>query len=238
MQSTTLFICPKSGDHYNLGASQIANHVPEAINRHTLRRINAQHVSVAKLEAAMNDVIAEYARFELPRFWGDGKTAIADGTHIELRENNLLGSRHIRYGGYGGIAYHHISDRYIALFCNFIACGVWEVVYILDGLLKNRSEIQPDTLHADTQGQSEAVFGIAHLLGIKLMPRVRTWNDVIFYRPDKHTVYQHVGPLFSETVDWKLIETHWQDMMQVVLSIQAGQVFPISFELETSVHAP
>lgn len=235
-EATRQYLFAVFGYGCNLGASQTANHVPEAINRHTLRRINAQHVSVAKLEAAMNDVIAEYARFELPRFWGDGKTAIADGTHIELRENNLLGSRHIRYGGYGGIAYHHISDRYIALFCNFIACGVWEAVYILDGLLKNRSEIQPDTLHADTQGQSEAVFGIAHLLGIKLMPRMRTWNDVIFYRPDKHTVYQHVGPLFSETVDWKLIETHWQDMMQVVLSIQAGQVLPSMLLRKLGVH--
>ena len=35
---------------------------------------------------------------------------------MELRENNLLGERHIRYGSFGGIAYHHISATYIALF--------------------------------------------------------------------------------------------------------------------------
>jgi Tn3 transposase DDE domain len=34
-------------------------------------------------------------------------------------------------------------------------------------------KIQPDTLHADTQGQSEPVFGLCRLLGIKLMPRMR-----------------------------------------------------------------
>jgi TnpA family transposase len=49
--------------------------------------------------------------------------AIADGTHVKLHENNLIGSRHIRYGGYGGIAYHHIADTYIALFTSFISCG-------------------------------------------------------------------------------------------------------------------
>jgi TnpA family transposase len=32
--------------------------------------------------------------------------------------------------------------------------------------------------------------------------------------------------LFSKEIDWRLIETHWQDMMQVVLSIQAGLVLP------------
>ncbi len=86
---------------------------------------------------------------------------------------DLLAEYHIRYGGYGGIGYYHVSDTYIALFSHFILCGVWEAVYILDGLLKNDSAIQPDTVHADTQGQSAPVFALAYLLGITLMPRIR-----------------------------------------------------------------
>jgi TnpA family transposase len=208
----------------NLGASQTARHAPENVNRQTLQRINAQHIDADRLEAAVADIVNEYIRFELPRFWGAANVAIADGTQIELRENNLLGERHIRYGGYGGIAYHHISATYIALFSKFIACGVWEAVYILDALLEDRSDLQPDTVHADTQGQSEPVFGLAHLLGIKLFPRMRNWNDVTFYRPEKETVYRHIDGLFAKSIDWSLIETHWQDMMQVVLSIQAGKM--------------
>jgi TnpA family transposase len=210
----------------NLGPTQTARHAPDIATSQTLRRINAQHINAGKLEAAMADLIGEYSRFSLPRHWGKGQAAIADGTHVPLRENNLLGSRHIRYGGYGGIAYHHIADSYIALFTTFIACGVWEAVHILDGLLKNRSQIQPDTLHADTHGQSETVFGLSRLLGITLMPRMRTWSDVIFYRPTKQTKYAHIDKLFTDTIDWDLIATHWQDMMQVVLSIQAGRVLP------------
>ena len=143
-----------------------------------------------------------------------------------MRENNLIGAQHIRYGGYGGIAYHHIADSYIALFTSFIPCGVWEAIHILDGLMKNRSAIQPDTLHADTQGQSEPVFGLCRLLGITLMPRMRNWGDAIFYRPDKSVRYQHIDALFTKEIDWRLITTHWPDMMQVVLSIQAGLVLP------------
>lgn len=210
----------------NLGASQTARHAPENIHRQTLRRINFQHINASKLEAALNDVIGEYARFELPSFWGKSNVAIADGTQMELRKNNLLGEQHIRYGGYGGIAYHHISGEYIALFSHFIACGVWEAVYILDALLLNKSVYQPDILHADTHGQSEPVFALAYLLGIKLFPRMRTWNDVAFYRPSSDVKYEHLDSLFTKTVDWNLIETHWQDMMQVVLSIQAGTVLP------------
>ena len=210
----------------NLGPNQTARHAPEIATPQALRRINAQHINADKLEAAMVDVIDQYARFPLPRHWGSGRAAIADGTHVKLRENNLIGSRHIRYGGYGGIAYHHIADSYIALFTSFISCGVWEAVHILDGLLKNRSAVQPDTLHADTQGQSEPVFGLCRLLGIKLMPRMRGLSDVVFYRPAKSTRYQHIDVLFGGEIDWDLIATHARDMIQVVLSIQAGRVMP------------
>jgi len=52
----------------------------------------------------------------------------------------------------GGIAYHYISDTYVALFSRFIPCGVWEAVHLIEGLLENKSDIQPSTIHADTQG--------------------------------------------------------------------------------------
>ena len=210
----------------NLGPGQTARHAPDVDSAQSLRRINAQHINADKLEAAMVDVIDQYVRFALPRHWGSGRAAVADGTHVKLRENNLLGSQHIRYGAYGGIAYHHIADNYIALFTSFIPCGVWEAVHILDGLLKNQSEIQPDTLHADTQGQSEPVFGLCRLLGIKLMPRMRGLSDVTFYRPAKSIRYEHIDALFTGDIDWDLIATHARDMIQVVLSIQAGWVMP------------
>ncbi len=112
------------------------------------------------------------------------------------------------------------------MFTSFISCGVWEAVHILDALMKNCSTIQPDTLHADTQGQSEPVFGLCRLLGIKLMPRMRGLSDAVFYRPNKSIRYQHIDALFGDEIDWDLIATHARDIIQVVLSIQAGRVMP------------
>nr|WP_158506203.1 Tn3 family transposase [Synechocystis sp. PCC 7509] len=82
-------------------------------------------------------------------------------------------------------------------FTHFITCGVWEAVYIFwMGLLKNTSDIQPDILHADTQGQSAPVFALSYLLGIKLMPRIRNWQDLtFFFRPTKEAVYKYTYPL-------------------------------------------
>src|SRR3546814_4340935 len=104
---------------------------------------------------------------------------------------NLLSEYHIRYGGYGGIGYYHVSDKYIALFSHFIPCGVHEAVYILDGLLANRSDIQPDTVHGDTHAQSFPVFGLAHLLCINLMPRIRNIQDLVFSRPEPGRTYDY-----------------------------------------------
>jgi TnpA family transposase len=66
-------------------------------------------------------------------------------------------------------------------------------------------DVQPDTLHADTQGQSEPVFGLCRLLGIKLMPRMRGLSDAIFYRPAKTIRYEHIDALFGGEIDWDLI---------------------------------
>lgn len=207
----------------NLGPTQTARSM-KGLDRRQVSLVNQRHSTDGTLEEATVQVINAYNKFALPKLWGTGKRASADGTKWDLYEQNLLSEYHVRYGGYGGIGYYHVSDTYIALFSHFIPCGVWEAVYILDGLLQNRSDIQPDTIHGDTQAQSAPVFALAYLLGIKLMPRIRNWKDLKFYRPSKSAKYQHIDALFSDTIDWELIETHYLDMLRIAVSIKAGQV--------------
>jgi TnpA family transposase len=223
---TERYILAVFGYGCNLGPYQTARHTRGLINGQMLSRINRLHIQTSQIEAAMRELINAYNLLPLPKCWGTGKRAAADGSKFQIHENSLMSEYHIRYGGYGGIAYHHVSDTYIALFTHFITCGVWEAVYILDGLLKNSSDIQPDTLHADTQGQSVTVFALSYLLGIKLMPRIRNWQDYTFFRPTPEAVYEYIDPLFTDVVDWKLIQTHWQDLIRVTLSIQAGKLMP------------
>jgi TnpA family transposase len=206
-----------------LGPSQTARSL-KLIDRRQIAWINQRHVTEETLDKIITEIINKYNKFALPKIWGSGKSASADGTKWDLYEQNLLSEYHIRYGGYGGLGYYHVSDTYIALFSHFIPCGVWEAVYILDGLLKNESDIQPDTLHADTQGQSTPVFGLAYLLGINLMPRIRNWKDLTLFRPSKDAQYEHIDTLFTDTVDWVLIENHIPDLLRIVLSIKTGRV--------------
>jgi len=209
-----------------LGPTQTARNIAD-ISARQIAFVDQRQAPTEKLEAAIFDIINGYNQFQLPHYWGDTKRAAADGTQWNLYENNLLSERHIRYGGYGGVAYYHVSDTYIALFSHFIPCGAWEAIYILDGLTKNKSDIQPGILHGDTQAQSAPVYGLAFLLGIKLMPRIRNWKDLKWFRPTPQDVYKNIDELFTkEAIDWDLIACHLPDMLQIAQSIRAGRISP------------
>ncbi len=209
----------------NLGPTQTARSI-KGTDRKQIAYINKRHIDEDKIQNAIVDIINGSNKFWLPKIWGNSKSASADGTKWDMYQRNLLSEYHIRYGGWGGIGYYHVSDTYIALFSNFISCGVWEAVYILDGLMQNKSEIRPDTLHADTQGQSSVVFALAYLLGIKLMPRIRGLKKLKFYKPDKDFKTTNIDELFSDYINWKLIETHLPDMLRITLSISKGKITP------------
>ena len=207
----------------NLGPSQTARSI-KGIDRRQIAWMNLKHASEEKIDKAITRVINAYNKLDLPRYWGTGQSASADGTKWELYEQNLMSEYHIRYGGYGGIGYYHVSDKYIALFSHFIPCGVYEGIYILDALAGNTSDIQPDTLHGDTQAQSYPVFGLSYLLGINLMPRIRNIHDLRLYRPNKQTRYQHIDSLFHEAINFGIIKTHLPDMIRVAISIKRGKI--------------
>ncbi|HLB42450.1 MAG TPA: transposase [Gammaproteobacteria bacterium] len=207
-----------------MGPKQTAQHMRHQISPHMLSWANQRHATLQIQNKAMAKLINLYRRLGITKCWGDGTRVAADGTLRKIRAENLTAEHHVRYGSTGGIAYHHVADNYIALFSTFIPCGVWEAVEIIEGLLRNESDVQPKIVHADTQGQSSVVFALAWLFGIKLMPRIRNWKDLKFYRPSKKTRYTHIDSLFSDSINWQLIETHWQDIMQVVISIRQGKI--------------
>jgi hypothetical protein len=186
----------------NIGPYEAAKHLA-GVTARELSMVRNRQITLKKLNAAIADVVNAFAELDVVKAWGDGSTV---DTYID----NLLAETSIRYGGFGGIAYHYISDTYVALFSRFIPCGVWKAVHLIEGLLANTSDIQPSTVHADTQGQNFPVFGLATLFGFDLMPRIRNFKDLIFFRASEKIAYPHIDQLFGESgrnvIDWKLIQ--------------------------------
>ncbi|EMN5288403.1 MULTISPECIES: Tn3 family transposase [Pseudomonas] len=208
----------------NLGPNQAARHLAGNVTPHMLSYTNRRHLSLEKLDKANRELVELYLQLDLPKLWGDGKAVAADGTQFDFYDDNLLAGFHFRYRKLGAVAYRHVANNYIAVFQHFIPPGIWEAIYVIEGLLKADLSVEADTVYSDTQGQSATVFAFTHLLGINLMPRIRNWRDLVMCRPERGASYKHINRLFTDTADWHLIATHWQDLMQVALSIQAGKI--------------
>ena len=73
----------------NLGPNQMARHAKGLVSSHALSYTNTRHINANKIEAAIRDLINAYNRLNLPKCWGTGKRAAADGSKFEVYENNL-----------------------------------------------------------------------------------------------------------------------------------------------------
>ncbi len=209
----------------NLGPTQVARSV-QGLSRKQVAWLNIGYISETDLDKAITKTINAYNRFQLPKSWGTGERAAADGTRFDVYQQNLFSEYHIRYGSYGGVGYYFVSDTYAALFSRFITCGSYKGAYILDVLMNNKSDIQPNILHGDTHAQNEPAFGLAYLLGIELMPRIRKVGKLRFYRPEADIRYGHIDSLFEQTINWSLIKQHLPNMLRVALSIKHGTIDP------------
>lgn len=207
-----------------LGVNQAARHMSNQVSAHQMSYADRRHMGLDQLDAAYRDMSELYLRLPLPKCWGDGTKVAADGTHYDFYDQNLLVGMHFRYRKMGAVAYRHVADNYIAVFHHFIPPGMLEALYVIEGLNKAGLSVEADTVYSDTHGQSETIFAFTYLSGIQLMPRIRGWKDLTFYRPDKATKYKHIDRIFTDVIDWELIEAHWKDLMQIAISIQEGRI--------------
>lgn len=207
----------------NLEPTQTARSI-EGFSRKQIAYLILRHTSKKDLVDATSQVINAYNQYDLPGYWGTGNTGSVDGTRFDMYEQNLLSEFHLRHASYGGVGYYLVRDNYIALHSRFIPCGVREAAHLIDGLMENESDIQPTLIHGDTHAQSTVVFGKAHLLGIKLVPRIKDINSLILFKPDRRKSYEHIDSLLSEGINYDLIRTNYREILRVIISIKLGKV--------------
>jgi hypothetical protein len=78
--SVERYILAVFGYGCNLGPNQTARHTRGKVSSRMLAYVNRQHISIQQLETAMRDLINAYNLLELPKCWGTGKKAAADGS--------------------------------------------------------------------------------------------------------------------------------------------------------------
>ena len=206
----------------NLGLAMMANSVDEGIPADNLQEMSQWCLREEHRKAANAILVNFHHRLPLSPVWGDGTVSSSDGQRFGLQASSLLGSLYPRYFGYYDQAltvYTHTSDQHSVFHTQGISCSVREAIYVLDGLLNNHSILRPKAHCVDTHGYTDQLFGLCHLLGYSLMPRLNV-------RKQKRSKFDRakssggLDAVMSGTVDLPLIREQWDQLVRVAASLR------------------
>jgi len=78
--------------------------------------------------------------------------------------------------------------------------------------------------HVDTHGQSEVAFAFCHLLGFRLLPRLKDIASQKLARPEtgNPSEYEHLQPILSKPIDWELIKNQYDEMIKYATALRLG----------------
>jgi len=206
----------------NLGLATMAHSVEEPLTADMLQEMSQWCVREETLKAA-NALLVNYLRsLPLSAVWGEGTVSSSDGQRFGLQASSLLGSLYPRYfGDYDRAVtvYTHVADHHSVFHTQVIACAVREATYVVDGLLDNDTILRPKEHFVDQHGYTDQLFGLCHLLGYSLMPRL-TVSKQTLYKLDRTKHYGALDAVLHGTVDLALIREQWDQLVRVAASLR------------------
>ena len=102
------------------------------------------------------------------------------------------------------------------------ACSASEVAAMLEGLLRHCTEVEIEANYTDTHGASVIGFAFCHLLGFRLLPRLKQIGGVQLYRPDEDARYQGIEEALTRPIRWELIEPQYHQMVKYATALRLG----------------
>ena len=76
--------------------------------------------------------------------------------------------------------------------------------------------------YTDTHGASVIGFAFCHLLGFRLLPRLKQIGGVQLYRPDEDVRYPGIDEALTRPIRWDLIEQQYDQMVKYATALRLG----------------
>ncbi len=209
-------------DAINLGLTKMAESCPGTTYA-KLAWVQAWYIRDDTYSAALAEIVNAQHRHPFSAHWGDGTTSSSDGQRFKAGGRaQSTGHVNPKYGtDPGRMFYTHISDRYAPFHSKIVNVGVRDSTYVLDGLLYHEADLRIEEHYTDTNGFTDHVFGLMHLLGYRFAPRIRDLGDTKLYTPIKST-HERLKPLIGGTINVKQIRAHWDEILRLATSIDEG----------------
>ncbi len=210
-------------DGINLGLRKMAESCP-GTTYSKLTRLQAWHIRDETYASALGVLTNTQFTNDFARHWGDGTTSSSDGQRFKAGGRaESTGHINPKYGSEPGrLIYTHVSDQYSPFHSKLINVGIRESTYVLDGLLYHESDLKVEEHYTDTAGFTDHVFALMHLLGFKFAPRIKDLGETKLFIPKGHNPYQALKPLIGGTINTKVIEDNWSDVLRLATSIKQG----------------
>jgi TnpA family transposase len=187
--------------------------------------IRKKFINKDNLRNAISTVVNAILSSRIQDIWGEGTTTCAsDAKKFGAWDQNLMTEWHIRYRGRGVMIYWHVGKKSTCIYSQLKTCSSSEVSAMIDGLLKHCTNMEIEKNYVDTNGQSEVAFAFCHLLGFKLMPRLKNIGRQKLYRPDTgiHDMYANLQQILTRPINWGLIRQQYNQMIKYATALRLG----------------
>jgi TnpA family transposase len=172
-------------------------------------------------------IVNGIAGVEVTRAWGEGKTAAGDGQRFGYHKRTLHRTFSHKFNHFAIELYIFVADNY-ALFYNLAKEATdKDTSKVLDGLLYNVSDLDPDEWFFDTGAYSEINFAAFTMLGKSFCPRIKNIKDQWLYKINAEKDYGSLNRLLKgarHTINMEPIVDQWDRMGHFYASLEAGHV--------------
>ncbi len=124
-----------------------------------------------------------------------------------------------------------IDERHLLFYAYVVSASEREVAYMIDGLMHN-DVVKSDIHSTDTDGYSEMMFGVSHLLGISYEPRIKNVKKQHLYAFQTRKTYEAKGYkiLPTQSIQEHRMTKAWDDVLRMIATIKlkkttASQLF-------------
>lgn len=179
-------------------------------------------------QAALARIIDAHHGLPIAAIWGDGSPSSSDRQFFRSgKRGEAAGEINARYGQDPGLGFYtHVSDQHGPYSTRVMSATSHEAPYVLDGLMHHGTALRIGTHYTDTGGASDHVFILCVMLGFRFCPRLRGFPERKFACIAPASSYKELQPLFGRRVRTDVIREHWDEILRLVASLQAGTVLP------------
>jgi TnpA family transposase len=190
-----------------------------------LRYVRRRYITKEQLRAAIATVANAIFRARQAEIWGEGTSACAsDSKKFGAWDQNLMTEWSIRHFGRGVMVYWHVEQKSVCVYSQLKTISSSEVAAMIEGVLHHCTDLEIQRQYVDSHGQSEVAFAFCHLLGFRLMPRLKGIHAHRLYRPGSGSPrdYPALQPVLTRPIDWELITQQYDQMVKYATALRLG----------------